>query len=453
MHKRASQNVEMCSGPILKSLIIYTIPVVLTGVLQLLFNAADIIVVGRFCGSNAIAAVGATGSLTNLLVNLLLGLSVGVSVCTATALGAKNKRVVYRTVHTAIPISIIVGAVLTVSGLLFSGAMLKMMDTPKEIIALSSVYMKIFFCGAIPNMIYNFGAAVLRAVGDTKSPLKYLSFSGVLNVVLNIIFVTVFKLNVAGVALATIISQAVSAALVLKNLMRRQDECRLFISHMRIYWPQLKRILATGLPSGLNSSIFSISNVLIQSSINSFGAAVVAGNAAASNIEGFTYTAMNAFSVASVNFVGQNRGAKKYERIKKIILTVVASVFVVGLVLAIGEWLLAKPLLSIYITDNPDAIAIGVLRITCFLVYPLCGIMDSLTGAIRGLGGTITPMLISVICVCGIRIGWILTVFQLPDFHNLVSLYFSYPASWLTCIICQIIAISIIYKREKKKDG
>ena len=180
MHKRASKNVEMCSGPILKNLIIYTIPVVLTGVLQLLFNAADIIVVGRFCGSNAIAAVGATGSLTSLLVNLLLGLSVGVSVCTATALGAKNKRVVYRTVHTAIPISVIVGAVLTVSGLLFSGAMLKMMDTPEEIIALSSVYMKIFFCGAIPNMIYNFGAAVLRAVGDTKSPLKYLIFSGVL---------------------------------------------------------------------------------------------------------------------------------------------------------------------------------------------------------------------------------------------------------------------------------
>ncbi len=451
MFLNTRRNIDMCSGPVLVNVIRYTVPIILTGILQLLFNAADLVVVGRFCGSNAVGAVGATSSLTNLIVNFFVGFSVGVTVTAATALGAGQKRTVHRIIHTAIPLAIIAGAILTVVGVCFSGKMLKIMDTPADIINLSAVYMKIYFCGAIPSMVYNFGGAILRAAGDTKSPLKFLAISGVINVVLNVIFVTLFNMNVAGVALATIISQAVSAVLVVRALMLRRDDCKLFISRLKIYSEQLKRIISIGISAGIQSTIFSLSNVLIQSSINSFGAASVAGNAAASSIEGFTYISINAFSQTSVNFVGQNVGAKNFGRIKRITTTCVCCATVVGLVLSLLEFTFAPQLLSVYITDNPEAIAVGVLRITWFVTYFLCGIMETLTGTIRGLGNTLVPMLISVICVCGIRIGWILTIFRIPAFHSLGSLYISYPISWVCCIICQLVAFSIIFKRVSKK--
>lgn len=447
----AKRNVDMCSGPIFVNVIRYTIPIILSGVLQLLFNAADLVVVGRFCGSNAVGAVGATGSLTNLLVNFFIGFSVGVTVTAATALGAGNKRTVHRIVHTAIPLAIIAGAVLTVVGVCFSGEFLRLMGTPADIIDLSAVYMKIYFCGSVPSMVYNFGAAILRAVGDTKSPLKFLAISGVINVVLNVIFVTVFQMNVSGVALATIISQTVSAVLVVRALMLRRDDCRLFLSRLKIYIEQLKKIITVGVSAGIQSTLFSISNVLIQSSINSFGAVSVAGNSAAASIEGFVYVSMNAFSQTAVNFTGQNMGAGNLARVKKILGVCIISVSFTGLATSALAFAFAPQLLSIYITDNPAAIAIGVVNITYFIVYFICGIMEVFTGAIRGLGNTLAPMLISVICVCVFRVVWIFTIFRLPAFHSLESLYISYPISWVLCIICQFTAFNIIFKRKTKR--
>lgn len=448
----ADKKIDMCNGPIFINVVKYTLPIIFTGILQLLFNAADLVVAGRFCGSNAVGAVGATGSLTNLIVNFFIGFSVGATVCASTAIGAGNKRALHRIIHTAIPFAIIGGAILTVVGVLLSGEFLRLMDTPEDIIELSAVYMRIYFCGSIPSMVYNFGAAILRAAGDTSSPLKFLTISGIINVILNIFFVTVFDMNVAGVALATIISQAVSAILVLKELVFRKDDCKLFLSHLKIYPEQLKKIVGIGFSAGLQSSLFSISNVLIQSSINSFGATSVAGNAAAGNIEGFMYTSMNSFSQTAINFTGQNAGAENYKRIKKIMKVCILNVTVVGIFLSVIARVFAPQLLSIYITDNNAAIDIGVIRITYFLVYFICGIMEVLTGVIRGLGNTTVPMLISVVCVCVFRVLWIFTVFRIPEFHSLESLYISYPISWTLCVIAQIVAFNKIFKKVTVKN-
>lgn len=448
----ADKKIDICNGPIFINVVKYTLPIIFTGILQLLFNAADLVVAGRFCGSNAVGAVGATGSLTNLIVNFFIGFSVGATVCASTAIGAGNKRALHRIIHTAIPFAIIGGAILTVVGVLLSGEFLRLMDTPEDIIELSAVYMRIYFCGSIPSMVYNFGAAILRAAGDTSSPLKFLTISGIINVILNIFFVTVFDMNVAGVALATIISQAVSAILVLKELVFRKDDCKLFLSHLKIYPEQLKKIVGIGFSAGLQSSLFSISNVLIQSSINSFGATSVAGNAAAGNIEGFMYTSMNSFSQTAINFTGQNAGAENYKRIKKIMKVCILNVTVVGIFLSVIARVFAPQLLSIYITDNNAAIDIGVIRITYFLVYFICGIMEVLTGVIRGLGNTTVPMLISVVCVCVFRVLWIFTVFRIPEFHSLESLYISYPISWTLCVIAQIVAFNKIFKKVTVKN-
>ena len=298
-------NRNMLEGPLFPNIIRFTIPIILTSVLQLLFNAADLVVVGQFCGSVSVAAVGATGSITGLLVNFFIGLSVGAGVAVAHGLGGRENQVVHRTVHTALPTAIFSGAILTVAGLTYSETFLIMMGTPDTVLPLSTVYMRIIFCGVTFNMVYNFCASILRAAGDTKSPLVFLLFAGVLNVILNLVFVIQFQMNVAGVALATIISQAVSAVLVVIALMRRTDACKLYLNKLRFYKPQLAKILRIGLPAGIQSALFAISNVLIQSSVNSFGDVFMSGNAAASNLEGFVYVCLNAFHQSAVNFVGR----------------------------------------------------------------------------------------------------------------------------------------------------
>ena len=308
------QNRNMLEGPLFPNIIRYTVPIILTSLLQLLFNAADLVVVGRFCGSVSVAAVGATGAITNLMINFFIGLSVGVGVAVAHGLGSREERVVHCTVHTALPTALISGAFLTVFGIAFSETFLKLMGTPDSVLPLSAVYMRIIFGGITFNMVYNFCASILRAAGDTKSPLIFLMFAGTLNVILNVIFVTQFHMNVAGVALATIISQGLSAVLVVIALMRRTDSCRLQLNKMRFYKPQLEKIIRIGLPAGIQSSLFSISNVLIQSSVNSFGDVFMSGNAAAGNIEGFVYVCLNAFQQTAVNFAGQNAGARQYRR-------------------------------------------------------------------------------------------------------------------------------------------
>ena len=444
---------SMIDGPLLPNIISYTIPIILTSLLQLLFNAADLVVVGRFCGSVSVAAVGATGAITNLVVNLFLGFSVGAGVSVAHAIGAREDEVVHRTVHTALPTALISGIVLTVIGITFSDSLLRAMGTPENVLKLSSLYMQIYFGGMTFNMVYNFCASMLRAAGDTKSPLIFLTIAGVVNVVLNFFFVTALHMNVAGVAVATTISQGISAVLVVIALMKRTDSCKLYLRKMRIYKPQLSKMVRIGLPAGIQSSLFSISNVLVQSSINSFGEVVMSGNAAAANIEGFIYVGMNAFHQSAVNFVGQNFGAHKYHRAKKALFLCLGCVVAVGLVSSLLGYAFAPQLLSIYITDSQDAITYGVLRMSVVcLSYCLCGLMDTTTGALRGMGASLEPMIISVLGICGVRIGWIMSIFRLPQFHTPWWLYISYPISWAFTFAAQLIAFIMVYKRRIRND-
>ncbi len=448
----SKRNINMVSGPIFKNVISYTIPIIFTGILQLLFNAADLIVVGQFCGSISVAAVGATTSITNLIVNLFVGLSVGTGVAVAQAIGADNTQKVHRVVHTAIPTALVGGAILTVIGVAFSKTFLTWMSTPDDVLPLSALYMKIYFGGIVFMMIYNFCASILRAAGDTKSPLIFLTIAGFINVILNMIFVIFFDLNVAGVALATTISQGISAILVVIALLKRKDSCKLHLSQLRFYRDEFLQILKVGLPAGIQGSLFSISNVIIQSSVNSFGSAVVSGNAAALNIEGFIYIVLNAFHQTTLNFTGQNVGANNYRRAKKVFTICMICVFVIGIVLSFAMYIFGPQLLSIYITDSQEAIECGLVRISClFIPYFLLGLMDVSGGGLRGMGVSVAPMIISVIGVCGFRIGWIYTIFQLPQFHTPEWLYHSYTISWGITFIAQTIAYFIIYNKRKKQ--
>lgn len=442
----------MTAGPLLPNTILYTIPIILTSILQLLFNAADLIIVGRFCGSVSVAAVGATGSITNLMVNFFIGLSVGAGVTVAHALGSQEDTVVHNTIHTALPLALLSGIFLSIVGVFFSETFLRWMGTPETVLPLSSLYMQIYFAGITFTMVYNFSAAILRAAGDTKSPLIFLSLAGIVNVALNVIFVTVFHMNVAGVALATTISQAISAILVVRTLIRRTDACQFNPRKMYFHRPQLSKMLRIGLPAGIQSSLFSISNVLIQSSINSFGDVFMSGNAASSNIEGFVYVSLNAFHQTAVNFMGQNAGARQYKRVSRTLWICLACATLTGVVLGSLACFFGPSLLSLYITDSQEAIGYGMLRLTIIcLTYWICGLMDVSTGALRGLGESFIPMVISVLGVCGIRIGWIYTIFQIPNFHTPQCLYISYPVSWTVTFLFQMAAFFMVYKKLKKE--
>ena len=449
--KKRNQN--MITGPLLPNIILYTIPIILTSVLQLLFNAADLVVVGRFCGSISVAAVGSTTAITNLLVNFFVGLSVGAGVTVAHGLGSQRESVVHNTVHTALPVALVSGVFLTVIGVLFSETFLRLMGTPENVLALSAQYMKIYFAGITFTMVYNFCAAILRAAGDTKSPLIFLTFAGVINVLLNLVFVTKLHMNVAGVALATTIAQGISAVLVVIALMRRTDACRLSLRKMRFHKIQLTKMLRIGLPAGVQSALFSISNVLIQSSVNSFGDILMSGNAAAGNIEGFIYASINSFHQTAVNFIGQNAGARQYKRVHKTLIYCLICAAVTGLVLGGLAYGFGPQLLSLYITDSAEAIGYGMLRLGIVgATYLLCGLMDVTTGALRGLGESFTPMLISVLGVCGIRIGWIYTIFQLEAFHTPQCLYISYPFSWTVTFLFQLAAFLRFYQKYKADE-
>ncbi len=443
----------MLTGPLLSGIVSYTVPIILTSLLQLLFNAADLVVVGRFCGSVYVAAVGATGAVTNLIVNLFIGLSVGAGVAVAHGLGSHSREEVYRTVHTALPVALVSGVVLTVVGVACSETFLIWMGTPENVLELSAVYMRIYFGGMTFNMVYNYCASILRAAGDTRSPLIYLSIAGVVNVVLNVILVTVFHMNVAGVALATAISQALSAVLVVRALIRRQDDCHLELREMRFYKRQLLKMVRIGLPAGIQGSLFSISNVMIQSSVNSFGDVFMSGNAAAGNLEGFVYVIQNAFHQTAVNYIGQNAGARQYDRVKKILRICLGCVTVAGLVSGSLMYCFGRQLLSIYITDSAQAIEYGMIRLAFIcLPYFLCGLMDVATGALRGMGSSLPPMIISVLGVCGLRLGWIYTVFQMEAYHTPQCLYFSYTISWIVTFLAELAAFLVVYKNRRRRD-
>lgn len=449
MPKTASRSGSMLNGPLLRNIIVYTIPIILTGILQLLFNAADLVVVGQFCGELSVAAVGNAGTLASLVVNLFIGLSVGTSVAVAQAIGANKTDAIHRAVHTALPTAIISGLIITAIGLPLTDRLLVLMDTPDDVLPLSALYLKIYFAGMVFMMVYNFCAAILRAAGDSKSPLIFLTIAGVINVILNVFFVTVFQMDVAGVALATTISQGVSAVLVVRALMRRSDACRLYLSKVRIYKAELLEMIRIGLPAGIQNSLFSISNVIIQSSINSFGAVFMSGNAAALNIEGFLYTTLNSFHQTVLNFVGQNVGAGQYRRARKIMWICMGCVACASIVLATVILALGPTLLSIYIPSSQEAISWGMLRLNC-MCYPFifAGLMDLSTGALRGMGTSTSPMIISVLGICGLRILWVYTVFQIPAYHTPQWLFFSYSLSWAVTFLIQFILLLVLFHRR-----
>ena len=442
---RKSYEIDMCSGPLLSRILLFAVPLICSGVLQLVFNATDIIVVGRFVSSNAMAAVGSTSSLINLLVNFFIGISVGANVLVARFRGANDYDDAQETVQTALITAVAGGFVLIALGILLARPMLVWMATPDEVIGQAVLYMRVYFIGMPATMLYNFGAAILRAVGDTRRPLYFLTLAGLVNVAGDLLFVLVLDMGVAGVAVATVISQIISATLIVLCLMRQDGMCNVNLRRMRFHRDKFLRIMQVGLPAGLQSVIFNISNVLIQSSINSFGATVVAGNTAASNIEGFVYTSMNALYQTSLSFTSQNLGARQFGRIDKILVRCLALVFVIGLVLGNGAHLLGQTLLGIY-TGEPEVIAYGMMRLGVVSVtYCLCGMMDVVAGSVRGLGYSILPMLVSLVGACVFRIIWIFTVFQWQ--HTLFSLYISYPISWALTICAHLVCYFVVRRR------
>ena len=439
---------DMTTGPLIPEILKFSGPLVLTGILQLLYNAADIVVVGRFAGAASLAAVGSTGSLINLIINVFMGLSVGASVMVAKHFGAGDRQAVENGVHTAITVAILAGILVGVFGFVMARPLLRLMDSPPDVLDLASLYMRIFFLGMPANMLYNFGAAILRAVGDTRRPLYFLSISGLVNVVLNLVFVIVFHMDVAGVALATIISQIISAVLVILCLIHSDGLVHLNLRALRIEKRAMKEILRVGLPAGFQGSLFSISNVLIQSSINSFQSVAMAGNAASSNLEGFVYTAMNAIHQADITFASQNYGAGKARRVNQVMWACLATVSVIGLALGFGVLALGTPLLSIY-NQDPEVIAFGLKRMRIILpTYFTCGMMDVMVGQIRGIGYSIMPMIVSLTGACLFRIVWILTIFAVPQYHTLEVLYLSYPASWVLTFSIHMICYLLVRKKR-----
>ncbi len=443
--------INMTEGPIFKKLLKFSIPLILSSLLQLLFNAADIIVVGRFAGDNSLAAVGSTSSLINLLVNLFVGLSIGSNVVAAHFYGAKKNRELSDTVHTSVFLGFISGLILTVVGVIFAKQILLLMQSPQEVLSKATVYLQIYFAGITSTMLYNFGSALLRAKGDTRRPLNILLISGIINVVLNLFFVIILKMDVAGVAAATVISQTLSAFLVLKILINETDSFKLVLKKIKINRHILEKIVKIGVPAGIQGIIFSLSNVIIQSAINSFGSILIAANSAVCNIEGFIYTAMNGFTQASLTFCSQNLGAKKITRIKKIVLISQIIVIVIGVTLSILTIIFEKPLISIY-SKNPEIFDAAMIRIKYVItLYVFCGMMDCMAQSIRGIGHSILPMIVTLIGACGFRLLWLASVFQIEKFHTPQTVFLSYPISWIITWSVHVICFIITYRKISKE--
>ncbi|MBR6568711.1 MAG: MATE family efflux transporter [Clostridia bacterium] len=449
-------SIDMCTGSVYGKMLRFALPLMLSGILQLLFNAADIIVVGNFAGDESLAAVGATTTIINLTVTLFIGLSVGVNVLTANYFGAGMADDVKSTVHTAMAVSVVSGIFLTVIGIAFAPQILHMMKVPDDVIDLSVIYLRTYFSGMIAVMVYNFGSAVLRAVGDTQRSLYFLTASGIINVGLNLIFVIVFHWGVFGVGLATVISQVVSAALVVITLMKEKSAIKLSLNELKIDKHKLLRIIQIGLPAGLQGMLFSFSNLLIQSSVNSFGKIVIAGNSASANVEGFAFTAMNAFHQGAVAFTGQNMGAGRYDRIGKILRTSLIYVFITGLLFAVVYNVFSYELIDLY-TNSEEVIKAGVTRLIIIATaYFLAGMMDVVVGAIRGLGYSVVPMIVSVFGICVFRVFWIFCIFSQEQYHTIESIYYSYPISWILTLSVQLICYFVIKVKvvdKKRKTG
>ena len=447
--KRGRHEIDMTEGPLLPKILAFSGPLILTGILQLLYNAADVIVVGNYAGHEALAAVSSTGSLINLLVNVFMGLSVGASVAVARHYGARDIIAMRKAEHTAMTLALFMGVGVGIIGFLLARPLLQLMDSPPDVIDGAALYVRIYFLGMPANMLYNFGAATMRAVGDTRRPMVYLMISGLVNVLLNLLLVIVFHLDVAGVAIATVASQVVSMVLVLLCLFRTRGAIQLNLNECRIDRKSLRDIIRIGLPAGLQGSLFSISNVLIQSSVNSFGSLVVAGNGVASNIEGFVYTAMNAQHQADMTFASQNYGAGKPDRVKRTLWCCLGVVTAIGLSMGLLILLFGRPLLGLY-NQEPEVIAKGMIRMEIIMpTYFLCGLMDVMVGQLRGVGYSIMPMIVSLTGACLLRIVWILTVFA--QNHDLTVLYMSYPVSWFVTFVIHFLCYMLVARKRVDK--
>ena len=438
---------DMCRGPILKKMLIYAIPLMCSSILQLMFNAVDIVVVGKFAGDNSLAAVGSNTSIIGLITNLFVGLSVAANVLVARFYGAKDEKALEQTVHTSMLLSLFSGIILSIIGVAGAKWILVLMQTPEDVLPLATLYLRIYFLGMAATMIYNFGSAILRGVGDTKRPLYFLFGAGIVNVILNLLFVIVFHMDVAGVAIATVISQCISAFLIVRCLMKENSGLRLKLSKLRINKNKLLLIFKIGLPAGFQGILFSLSNVVIQSSINSFGSVVMAGNAAAQNLENFVYFAMNAFHQATVTFTSQNYGALNYKRINRTVILGETCVAIVGIVLGNLLVLCGGGLLGIY-TSSPEVISAGIDRLNIVSrTYALCGMMDVMVGALRGIGYSVIPMIVSLVGACGLRLVWIAALFGIEQYHNVTTVYLSYPVSWLLTFMIHTLCF-VLLKRH-----
>lgn len=441
--------IDMTTGPLIPKILQFSLPLILTGILQLLYNAADVIVVGNFAGHTALAAVSSTGSLINLLVNVFMGLSVGASVVIAQSYGAGDVQRMRKAEHTAMTLALFMGVGVGIMGFCVARPLLLWMDSPADVIDGATLYVQIYFLGMPANMLYNFGAATLRALGDTRRPLYYLTISGLVNVALNLLLVIVFHMAVAGVAIATVISQVVSMVLVLLCLLRSHGVMKLELKECRVDRRSALEMIRVGLPAGIQGSLFSISNVLIQSSINSFGSLVVAGNGVASNIEGFVYTAMNAQHQACMTFASQNYGAGKADRVRSTLWSCLGIVLVIGLGMGLLVYAFGVPLMSLY-NQDPEVIANGLIRMSIILpTYFLCGMMDVMVGQLRGIGYAIMPMIVSLAGACGLRVIWILTFFAANP--TLQVLYASYPISWGVTFAIHLLCYLIVAGKKLKQ--
>ena len=434
--------IDMCNGTIMDKLVSFAIPLMVSGILQLMFNAVDIIVVGRFSGSQALAAVGSTTALINVFTNLFIGVSLGANVLAARFYAAGKTKEMSETVHTSVTLALISGVAMAAVGLVFSRLALEVMGTPADVIDQSTLYMRIYFLGMPFFMLYNYGAAILRAVGDTRRPLMFLVVAGVTNAVLNMILVIVFHLGVAGVAIATIISQLISCILVLRCLYMTDSSYQLRFSRLCMKKFYLVQIFQVGIPAGVQSTVINISNALLQSSVNSFGSTAMAGYTAANNILGFLYASVNAVTQACMSFTSQNYGVGKYKRMDRVLLDCGILSFVIALVLGCGSYMCGGEILKVY-TEDPEVIRCGVEILSITTVpYFLCGIMDLFPGALRGMGHSGVPMILSIIGTVGTRIVWIFWIF--PQHRSLYTLFISYPASWFITIVLQVICFVFV---------
>lgn len=447
--KKNKYEIDMCNGSIMDKLISFSLPLMLSGILQLMFNAVDIVVVGRFSGSQALAAVGSTTALINIFTNLFIGISLWANVLAARFYASGKEKEMSETVHTAITLALISGIIMAGVGLLLAKLALELMGTPSDVIELSTLYMRIYFCGMPFFMLYNYGAAILRAVGDTKRPLIFLIISGVANAGLNMILVIIFHMGVAGVGIGTVISQLISCILVLRCLYKSEGCYQLRFSKLRIQKVYLRQIFQVGIPAGIQSTVINFSNALLQSSVNSFGSTAMAGYTAANNILGFLYASVNAVTQACMSFTSQNYGVGKYKRMDRVLINCLILSVVISGVLGCGSYAFGTEILKVY-TEDPKVIQCGleILSMTT-VTYFLCGIMDLFPGALRGMGRSGVPMILSIIGTVGTRIVWIFMLF--PQHRSLKFLFISYPASWLFTIVMQVICFYFVRKQVHAK--